>query len=127
MVFGMVVTLAMPAFMFVLALQSPLAVVAFAAFITGISLDIFYVVWITALQRKVPREALSRVSSYDAFGSLLFGPIGLAISGPLIAGLGATLAFGLFGVIALAAVIGALMFKSVRALTNVREVAEVQD
>ena len=127
MVFGMVVTVAMPAFMFVLALQSPLAVVAFAAFITGISLDIFYVVWITALQRKVPREALSRVSSYDAFGSLLFGPIGLAISGPLIAGLGATLAFGLFGVIALAAVIGALMFKSVRALTNVREVAEVQD
>ena len=127
MIFGMLVTLAMPLLMFVLALQSPLIVVAVAAFITGISIDLFYVVWITALQRKVPREALSRVSSYDAFGSLLFGPIGLAISGPLIAGLGATLAFGLFGVIALAAVLGSLMFKSVRSLTNAQEVAEVQD
>ena len=126
LVFGMLVTLAMPALMFVLALQSPLIVVAAAAFITGISIDLFYVVWITALQRKVPREALSRVSSYDAFGSLLFGPIGLAISGPLIAGLGATLAFGLFGVIALAAVIGSLMFKSVRSLSNAQEVTEVQ-
>lgn len=126
MVFGMVVTLAMPMFMFVLALQSPLFVVAIAAFITGISLDIFYVVWITAVQRKVPREALSRVTSYDAFGSLLFGPIGLAISGPLISGVGATIAFGLFGAIALAAVIVSLMFKSVREVTNAREVAEVQ-
>lgn len=126
LVFGMLVTLAMPALMFVLALQSPLIVVAAAAFITGISIDLFYVVWITALQRKVPREALSRVSSYDAFGSLLFGPIGLAISGPIIAGLGAPLAFGLFGVIALAAVIGSLMFKSVRSLSNAQEVTEVQ-
>lgn len=125
MVFGMVVTLAMPMFMFVLALQSPLFVVAIAAFITGISLDVFYVVWITAVQRKVPREALSRVTSYDAFGSLLFGPIGLAVSGPLISAVGATIAFGLFGVISLAAVIGALLFKSVRQLTNAREVADV--
>ena len=34
-------------------------------------------------QTKVPREALSRVTSFDAMGSLLFRPIGLAIAAPL--------------------------------------------
>lgn len=126
MVFGMLVTLALPVFMTVLALQSPLIVVAIAAFFLGVALDIFYVVWITALQRKVPRESLSRVTSYDAMGSLMFGPIGLALAGPLISGAGATVAFGIAGAIALVAIIGSLLSPSVRALTNVDEVVDPQ-
>ncbi len=118
MVFGMLVTLALPVFMLVLAVQSPLLIVAISAFFLGITLDIFYVVWITALQRKVPRESLSRVSSYDAMGSLMFGPIGLALAGPLISGAGATIAFGIAGAIAFAAIASALLFPSVRGVTN---------
>ncbi|MCF8530523.1 MAG: MFS transporter [Candidatus Nanopelagicales bacterium] len=122
LVFGMLVTLAMPLLMFTLAFQSPLWIVASAAFLTGVSIDIFYVVWITAIQRKVPRESLSRVMSYDAFGSLILGPIGLALAGPLIATVGAQLAFGLFGLIALAAILASLLFRSVRSVTNAVEV-----
>ncbi len=118
LVFGVVVIVSMPVWMVALALQSPLFVIAIAAFFVGISLDVFYVVWITAIQRKVPRESLSRVMSYDAFGSLLFGPLGLIVAGPLIAGAGPTIAFGVFAAIAAAAIIGALMFRSVRSLTN---------
>ncbi len=118
LVFGIVVIVSMPVWMVALALQSPLFVIAIAAFFVGIALDVFYVVWITAIQRKVPRESLSRVMSYDAFGSLLFGPLGLIVAGPLIAGAGPTIAFGAFAVIAAAAIIGALMFGSVRSLTN---------
>jgi MFS family permease len=108
--------------MFVLAAQAPLLIAALAAFILGIGLDIFYVVWITALQRKVPRESLSRVTSYDAMGSLMFGPIGLALAGPLISGAGAVIAFSIAGSLGLAAVIGALLFKCVRVVTNEIEV-----
>jgi len=122
LVFGVVVIVSMPVWMVALALQSPLFVIAIAAFFVGISLDVFYVVWITAIQRKVPRESLSRVMSYDAFGSLLFGPLGLIVAGPLIAGAGPTIAFGTFAVIAAAAIIGALMFRSVRSLTNSVEI-----
>jgi MFS family permease len=118
LVFGMVVIVSMPVWMVALALQSPLFVIAITAFFVGIALDVFYVVWITAIQRKVPRESLSRVMSYDAFGSLLFGPLGLIVAGPLIAGAGPTVAFGVFAAIAAAAIIGALMFRSVRSLTN---------
>ena len=46
------------------------------------------VMWFTALQTHVPREALSRVNAYDAMGSLMFGPIGLALAGPLVAAVG---------------------------------------
>jgi len=126
MVAGMLVTLALPVFMVVLALQSPLIIVAIAAFFLGIALDVFYVVWITALQRKVPRESLSRVTSYDAMGSLMFGPIGLALAGPLISGAGATIAFGIAGAIAFAAIVSALLFPSVRAVTNKIEVVDSQ-
>ena len=38
--------------------------------------------------RQVPRESLSRVSSFDAMGSFLFRPVGLMIAGPLSAAIG---------------------------------------
>jgi hypothetical protein len=53
------------------------------AFLFGITLDLWGTLWSTALQRKVPRDSLSRVSSFDAMGSLMFRPIGLAIAAPL--------------------------------------------
>lgn len=66
-----------------LGLGTPLWTVVGAAVISGICLDIFGVLWNTTMQREIPPEALSRVSSYDALGSLMFGPIGLFIAGPV--------------------------------------------
>jgi MFS family permease len=66
-----------------LAKPRSLALIAFGAFLFGITLDLWGTIWSTALQRKVPRDSLSRVSSFDAMGSLLFRPVGLAIAGPL--------------------------------------------
>lgn len=40
------------------------------------------------LQREVPRESLSRVVSYDLFGSFVLGPVGLAAGGLLAEPLG---------------------------------------
>lgn len=54
-----------------------------SAFFAGIAFDFFFVLWQTAMQTHIPRESLSRVSSYDAFGSLALAPIGLIVAGPL--------------------------------------------
>ena len=58
-------------------------------------------VWESTLQRHVPGETLSRVSSYDWFGSMAFTPIGLAVWGPIAAVVGIStslwIAFGLMG------------------------------
>lgn len=44
--------------------------------------------WESTLQRHVPPAALSRVSSYDWFGSLAFNPLGLILWGPVAAAVG---------------------------------------
>jgi MFS family permease len=89
-----------------LAATSAVAVLAVGALISGIGLMIGMSVWESTLQRHIPREALSRVTSYDWFGSAAFYPVGLAIWGPVSAVIGLHtslwLAFGLFVVSLLA-------------------------
>ena len=66
-----------------LAKPQSLLMIAFGAFLFGITLDLWGTLWSTALQRKVPGDSLSRVSAFDAMGSMMFRPVGLAIAAPL--------------------------------------------
>jgi MFS family permease len=66
-----------------LAKPQSLLMIAFGAFLFGVTLDLWGTLWSTALQRKVPRDSLSRVSAFDAMGSMMFRPVGLAIAAPL--------------------------------------------
>jgi predicted MFS family arabinose efflux permease len=99
------------------------AVIAAVAFVAGLGLEVFGVNWITALQQHIPRQVLSRVSSYDALGSFVFIPLGLVIAGPLAARLGATETLWLFLAIGLLSVGGALLSRDVRTLRRVDEPA----
>lgn len=77
-------------YLWTLARPMSLLVIAFSAFLWGITLDMWGAIWSTALQRMVPREALSRVSSFDALGTMLFRPVGLAVAAPLAGLIGIT-------------------------------------
>jgi MFS family permease len=80
-----------------------------SAFFAGIALDFFFVLWQTAMQSNIPRESLSRVSSYDAFGSLALAPIGLIVAGPLTEKFGSSttlIAMGVIFIVVLAAMLG---------------------
>lgn len=103
--------------MLVTAIAAPLPIVMFVAFLTGISLDIFYVMWMTTFQRHVPEESLSRVGSFDAFGSTVFAPIGLFLAGPTATWIGTEPTLFVAGSVAIVACLGALGSKSVRDLT----------
>ena len=72
-----------------LGIGAPLAVIVLGGFLMGLGMDTFNVLWQTTMQREVPPEALSRVASYDAFGSMVFGPIGVLVAGPAAVHLGA--------------------------------------
>jgi MFS family permease len=69
-----------------LAFPAATVLIAVAAGAGGIGVSVFGTVWETALQQHVPPAVLSRVSSYDWFGSLAFTPLGYIIAGP-VAGL----------------------------------------
>jgi predicted MFS family arabinose efflux permease len=72
-----------------LALAAPVPWIAAGAFVAGTGLELFGVLWFTALHTHVAPEALSRVSAYDILGSIALAPIGQAAAGPLIDWIGA--------------------------------------
>jgi MFS family permease len=89
-----------------LAATSSVPLIACGAFLAGAGMALTISIWESTLQRHVPDESLSRVSSYDWFGSLAFYPLGLAIWGPIAAAIGVGtslwLSFGLAAVLTLA-------------------------
>src|SRR6476659_8373654 len=54
----------------------------------GCGLAIHIALWFTVFQQNVPAESLSRVSSYDSFGSFVLLPLGAALAGPIAAVIG---------------------------------------
>ena len=71
-----------------LALYAPVWIVAACSLLTGAGIALHLALWFTVFQREVPEHARSRVSSYDALGSFVLIPLGMAIVGPVAAGIG---------------------------------------
>jgi len=79
-----------------LARPFPVAALAPAAALGFGALSFSNALWLTAIQERIPRDALSRVSAYDWLGSRIFQPLGYALAGPAGAAIGvpATLLVG---------------------------------
>ena len=71
-----------------LALPMPLWVIAGVGFVVGIGFALGENLYVTAFQRNIPEHALSRISSYDWFGSVALNPLGYALIGPVAAAIG---------------------------------------
>ncbi|MEV7013626.1 MFS transporter [Streptosporangium sp. NPDC051022] len=99
-----------------LGLEAPLWAVVAGAVAMGVCFDIFGVLWNTTMQREIPPESLSRVSSYDALGSLMFGPLGLLLAGPAAILVGPRHALLGCAAIVLLASLAALLSPGVRGL-----------
>jgi MFS family permease len=100
------------------ALAVPLALPAVVAlsFTTGIGMEIFSVLWDTALQQEIPQDRLSRVVSYDFLGSIVLVPFGLAAAGPISAAIGVSTTFWLALAVNLTATLAVLLLHEVRTL-----------
>lgn len=88
-----------------LAVPVPVAVLCAVMFVTGVSVEVFGVSWMTALHQEIPEEKLSRVSAYDWFGSVALVPAAMALAGPVESVFGRTEA--LWGCAALVVVVTA--------------------
>ncbi len=99
-----------------LAMGLPLAAIVAAGVVNGAAMEVFGVYWYTALHEHVAREALSRVSSYDALGSIALTPVGLVAAGPVsdLIGIDATLWLGVALIVVPTAVV--LLVPEVRTL-----------
>jgi MFS family permease len=101
-----------------LALLPPLPALAIAVANAAFELGLAFggVVWVTTLQREIPEDRISRVSSLDWAVSFLFLPVGLALTGPLAGAIGihATLMTAIALIVA--AAVGAMLTRPVREL-----------
>jgi hypothetical protein len=91
-------------------------VLAVGTFIAGAGLMLGDAVWESTLQRNIPAESLSRVSSYDWLGSLALQPIGLAMWGPIAAGIGIEAALWVAAAVLLASALAPLAVREVRTM-----------
>ena len=101
---------------FLLAVHAPVWLVASSMLVNGVAADVFEVLWLTALQEYVPGDKLSRVTSYDALGSFVLGPLGLLLVGPVAAAVGVERTLIGAGLLVAAGNIVALSTRSVRTL-----------
>ncbi|MGI5273221.1 MFS transporter [Nonomuraea sp. CA-218870] len=101
---------------FLLGSGAPLWATVAGAFVLGVCFDVFGVLWTTTMQREIPPESLSRVSSYDALGSLMFGPVGLMLAGPAAALMGVHNALLACGGLVVLSTCAALLSPGVRGL-----------
>jgi predicted MFS family arabinose efflux permease len=99
---------------------SPLPWIAVGAFAAGAGFEIFSVLWNTALHTRVAPEALSRVSAYDAVGSIALVPLGEVLAGFSVEAIGApdTLLWAAAAIIVPTALV--LLVPEVRHLRNAK-------
>lgn len=82
----------------------PFIMLVACTFFTGVGFSISGMIWFTTLQRLIPGESLSRVSSFDWLGSLALSPLGFALIGPFSALVGERKAMGYAAVLLASAI-----------------------
>jgi hypothetical protein len=117
--FGVLLTIP---FLLALAVPLPLVGVVAAAGLAGIGIEIFGILWDTTMQQEIPQEKLSRVYSYDALGSFVLIPLGLAAAGPVAEAIGTRPTILGAAAISLAATLAVLFVRDVRTISRREDV-----
>jgi hypothetical protein len=76
-------TLPIAAFLAMLGLAASTVALCAVGFAASAGLTTCDIVWFTTFQRLIPDQLVSRLSSFDWFGSVVLNPLGYALVGPL--------------------------------------------
>lgn len=88
--------------------------IALCGFLFGISLDLFYVLWITTIQQHVAKESMSKVLAYDAWGATAMAPLIMGLAGPTVEKFGANSTLNILAVILVMAIALPYLVREVR-------------
>ena len=119
--FLLLISFSISLYMWSMAKPQSIWFIAFCALLWGMTIDLWTTIWSTAMAREVPREALSRVSAFDAMGTMLLRPVGLAISGPL------SVAIGLSNALYALAIFSAIFILGMLAIPDMRNMQITED
>ena len=111
-------------FAFAVPLSAPL--IAATMFVAGAGIEVFGILWDTAMQQEIPPEKLSRVYSYDALGSWILMPLGYVVVPVIANAVGNRATFLGVGVLILVCTLAVLLVGDVRNLER-RDVVSAPD
>lgn len=97
-----------------LAVPLPFLAIVIVGFFVGVGFALGETLYVTVFQRNIPEHALSRISSFDWFGSVALNPIGYALIGPVAAAVGTREALAVSGVLNVLVCLSVLLVPSVR-------------
>ena len=118
LVWGELVVLPSGLLLLALAAPLPLAAIAAVGFVVGAGFALGENLYVTAFQRNIPEHALSRISSYDWFGSVALNPIGYALIGPVAAAIGIPETLAIAGILNVLVCVSVVLVPSVRAIRS---------
>ena len=110
------ICLPMAALLALLGAAAPVWAISAVGLLASACIAVEGVVWFTTLQEKVPAHAISRISSFDWFGSVALNPIGYALIGPLSGAIGVATTLYLAAALNATIAIGVCLVPSVRAV-----------
>lgn len=102
---------------FALGLGAPVWIVIAAAVPAGVAITLPDSLWFTVMQRRLPGDALSRVSSYDWLGSLSLRPVGYLLAGLVATAVGPAALLVVMAVIVVVTKLAGLVPRDVRTIT----------
>jgi MFS family permease len=94
---------------------APVPVLCLAGLLASVGLTCGDIIWFTTFQLEIPDHLMSRLSSFDWFGSVVLNPLGYALVGPLANVLGVSTT------LYLAAVLNAVVSVGVAATPAIRK------
>jgi hypothetical protein len=97
---------------------APVEVLCVVGFVASVGLTSGDIIWFTTFQRQVPDHLMSRLSSFDWFGSVALNPLGYALIGPLASVLGVATTLYLAAAVNAAVTIVVSLTPSERGLTS---------
>jgi MFS family permease len=103
-----------------LADAAPVAVIAAFSLFGSAAINFAGTLWLTVLQTNIPERALSRVSSYDWLGSLVFLPAGYMLAGPAAEAFGVAETLVFAAVWSLASTLVVLSLEAIRGVRRLR-------
>jgi MFS family permease len=101
-----------------LALGAHTAAIAVGTFLAGAGMMLGISLYESTFQRVIPTEVLSRVSSYDWFGSVALQPVGLVIWGPIAAAIGIHEALWVAAILLFTSILAPLLVREVRTMAG---------
>jgi MFS family permease len=95
---------------------APVPLLCAAGFVAAVGLTCGDILWFTTFQLQIPDHLISRLSSFDWFGSVALNPLGYALVGPLASVLGVATTLYLAAALNLVVSLGVASSPAVRRL-----------